>query len=101
MSHSALDWGAQQVRAGRASSFVMRPRTGGIRYALLLGPGFGGDKRPGYMGTIEYTQNDYLHIWSGLLNVPGLPTVCLGCEEGGEFLKDQLVAESFPWDDAS
>src|SRR5947209_17186148 len=48
---------------------------GGIRYALLNGPGIGGHKRPGYMGTIEYTLADYIHIWNELLQVNGLGMV--------------------------
>jgi hypothetical protein len=31
--------------------------------------------------------------------VDGLRIVCLGSEEGVEFTGDQLVAETFPWDD--
>jgi hypothetical protein len=94
-----LDWAAQKIGTGQVSSFVLRPRNGGIRYAMLNGPDMGGEKRPGYMGTIEYTQFNYAHIWTRLLKVEGLRIVCLGCEEGVEFTGDQLVTETFPWDD--
>jgi hypothetical protein len=85
--------------SGRVSSFVLRPRNGGIRYAMLMGPDIGGEKLPGYMGTIEYTRGDYIQIWNRLLNVDGLQILCLANEEGVEFSVDQLVAETFPWDD--
>ncbi len=95
-----LDWAAQMVATGQVSSFLLRPRNGGIRYAMLNGPDIAGEKRPGYMGTIEYTQGDYIHIWNHLLNVDGLRVVCLGCEEGVEFTGDQVAGETFPWDDS-
>src|SRR2546429_8396786 len=43
-----LDWAAHQISAGQLSSFSLHPMKGGIRYALLNGPGIGGHKRPGY-----------------------------------------------------
>jgi hypothetical protein len=94
-----LDWGAQQVRMGQIGNFLLRPQTGGIRLALLHGQREGGGNRPGYMGTIEYTHNDYIHIWNGLLNSDGMQIVCLGCEEGIEFSGNQLTVETFPWQD--
>jgi hypothetical protein len=94
-----LDGAAQQMRLGRFSYFTLHPRTGSIRYAMLVGPDPGGTKRPGYMGTIEYTRLDYIHIWDRLLDMDGLQILCLGHEEGVEFNVDQLVAETFPWDD--
>jgi hypothetical protein len=95
-----LDWAAQQVYAGHIASFVARPKSGGIRYAMLNGPNIGSDKRPGYMGTIEYTQGDYTNIWNRLLDVDGLKMVCIGSEEGVEFSRDQPPDETFPWDDS-
>jgi hypothetical protein len=94
-----LDWAAHQISAGQLSSFSLHPLNGGIRYALLNGPGIGGDKRPGYMGTIEYTLPDYIHIWNELLQVNGLGMVCLGHEEGLEFTDEQFTPEDFPWHD--
>jgi hypothetical protein len=98
-TQQGLDWAAHQFSRGELTSFRLHPQNSGIRYALLIGPDFGGDKRPGYMGTIEYTRADYHHIWSGLLEVDGLRLVCLGYEEGVEFTGEQLTAETFPWDD--
>lgn len=98
-TRQGLDWAAQQVSAGQVSSFVLHPQNGGVRYAMLNGPGIGGDKLPGYMGTIEYTLADYIRIWRRLLDVNGVRIVCLGHEEGVEFTGDQLAAETFPWDD--
>jgi hypothetical protein len=66
---------------------------------MLNGPNIHDDNRPGYLGTIEYTQGDYIQIWRRLLDVGGLGIVCLGSEEGVEFTGDQLVAETFPWGD--
>jgi hypothetical protein len=98
-TQQGLDWAAQHVSIGKVSSFVLHPQNGGIRYAMLDGPNIGDDNRPGYFGTIEYTQGDYIHIWKRLLDVDGLRIVCLGSEEGVEFAGDQLDAETFPWDD--
>jgi hypothetical protein len=94
-----LNWAARQLSEGQASSFVLHPQDGGIRYAMLHGPGVGGEERPGYMGTVEYTRSDYSHIWSALLKAEGLCMVCLGDEEGVEFTAEQLTAETFLWDD--
>jgi hypothetical protein len=94
-----LDWAANQISAGQLSSFSLHPLNDGIRYAVLNGPGIGGGKRPGYMGTIEYTRPDYIHIWTELLNVNGLRMVCLGQEEGVEFTDEQFTTEDFPWHD--
>ena len=94
-----LDWAAHQISAGQLSSFSLHPMKGGIRYALLNGPGIGGHKRPGYMGTIEYTLTDYIHIWNELLQVNGLGMVCLGHEEGVGFTDEQFTPEDFPWHD--
>jgi hypothetical protein len=98
-TQQGLDWAAQQLSTGQISSFVLHPRNGCIRYAMLNGPGISDDKQPGYMGTIEYTEADYLPIWNRLLEVDGLRIVCLGHEEGVEFSGDQISAETFPWDD--
>jgi hypothetical protein len=98
-TQQGLDWGVQQIRDGRVSYFLLYPRSGGIRYAMLMGPELSDKKRPGYMGTIEYTRLDYIHIWDRLLDMNGLQILCLGHEEGVEFSVDQLVAETFPWDD--
>ncbi len=111
-----LDWGAEQLRTGDIGNFLLEPRTGSIRYALLFGPQDGCQRtpldyvnmfswyksagtRPGYMGTIEYTRYNYLHIWDGLLDVDGVQIACLGSEEGIEFSVNQLTAETFPWQD--
>jgi hypothetical protein len=99
-TQKGLDWGVTQVRTGLVVSFVLRPENGAIRYAMLNGPDVGGVQRPGYMGTIEYTRNDYIQIWSRLLGVDGLRIVCLGFEEGVEFNRDHLETETFPWDDS-
>ncbi len=97
-TQQGLDGAAQQMCLGRISCFVLYPQNGGIRYAMLGGPDPGGTKRPGHMGTIEYTRLDYIHIWDRLLDMDGLQVLCLGHEEGVEFSVDQLVAETFPWD---
>jgi len=94
-----LDWAVQQVSTGEVSSFALHPQNGDIRYAMLSGPNIDDDNRPGYLGTIEYTQGDYFQIWRRLLDVNGLRIVCLGSEEGVEFTGDQLEAENFPWAD--
>jgi len=94
-----LDWAANQISTGQLSSFSLHPLNGGIRYALLNGPGTGGDKRPGYMGTIEYTLGDYNHIWTELLKVNSLGMVCLGHEEGVEFTNEEFTLGGFPWHD--
>ncbi len=99
-TQQGLDWAAQQISNGQLSSFSLHPLDGSIRYALLSGPGIGGDKqRPGYMGTIEYTLADYTHIWTELLKVNGLGMVCLGNEEGVEFTDEQFTPGDFPWRD--
>ena len=98
-TQQGLDWAAQQISNDKLSSFALHPLNGGIRYALLHGPGIDGDKRPGFMGTIEYAHPDYIPIWTELLKINGLGMVCLGHEEGVEFTHEQFTPEVFPWHD--
>jgi hypothetical protein len=98
-TQQGIDWAVQELHSGRVGSFVLHPLSGSIRYAMLNGPDLHGDKRPGYLGVIEYTHGDYNHIWPRLLNVDGLRMVCLGYEEGVEFKENQFAVETFPWDD--
>jgi hypothetical protein len=99
-THEGLSFAAHHVRTGSISSFVLRPKNNPLRYAMLNGPDIGGVKRPGYMGTIEYTGNDYSPIWSQLLDSSGLRIVCLGFEEGVQITEDYLTAGSLPWEDS-
>ena len=42
-TQQGLDWAAQQISNDKLSSFALHPLNGGIRYALLHGPGIDGD----------------------------------------------------------
>jgi hypothetical protein len=94
-----FDSAVSALRTSHAVSVVLRPNTSTIRYALLNLPHFKESKRPGWFGTIEYTEFDCSTIWSQLLNENGLQVLCLGFEEGVE-LDDmqQLTPEEFPWE---
>ena len=94
-----LDWAATQFGCGNLVSFVLHPRQGAIRYALLTGPMSDDASLFGYIGTIEYTRRDYDQIWAKILDVDGLQLVCLGFEEGVEFKAHQVTPEAFPWND--
>jgi hypothetical protein len=88
--------GAKLVR-GDLSAFSIHPLEGEIRYGLVLKPNFEGEALSIYLGTIEYTGDDYQTIWNLLLVTPGLELVCLGFEEGVELTDAQLNEETFPW----
>ena len=67
-------------------------------YAMLSGPTIYGDNRSGYLGTIEYTHNDYIPIWTRLLDGHGRRIACLEHDEGAEFTAGQLSAATLPWE---
>jgi hypothetical protein len=82
---------------GKISAFSAHPRTGTIRFALILKPHFEGQPLSIYLGTIEYTGRDHTQIWDILLDTQGLTVACLGFEEGLELKDTQLTIEAFPW----
>lgn len=106
VAHNVLDYGQcddfdsaiSDLRNRQAVSVVLRPETKTFIYALVNEPHFNGSKRPGWFGTIEYTEIDYAPVWKQLLNERGLRVVCLGFEEGVELDEmEQLSPEQFPW----
>jgi hypothetical protein len=93
----SLDSAAKKIEAAAISAFSLHPKRGMIRYALILSPSFEEVPCSLYVGTIEYTGEDYAWIWDLLLETPGLTVVCLGFEEGVEFEDSQLTVDNFPW----
>ena len=92
-----LDDLTERLEKGEILSFTLYPEDGEIRYALALAPSLDETKRSFYLGTIEYTGNDYQSIWEVLLDTPGLTVACLGYDEGVELEDSHLTAETFPW----
>lgn len=88
---------ALKLRQGEIASFSLHPDCGLVRYALATCPGFDGQHLSLYLGTIEYTGNDYKPLWNLILSAPALTVACLGFEEGVEIEDDKLSVESFPW----
>lgn len=86
-----------KLQRGDIASFSLHPSGGLIRYALVTCPGFDGRPLSLYLGTIEYTGNDYKPLWNMILSAPALAVACVGFEEGVEIEDDKLSIASFPW----
>jgi hypothetical protein len=87
-----------KLESGEIDSFIAYPKSGAVRYAMVLSPTVADEPRSFYMGTVEYTARDYQWIWDLLLNVPNLSIVCLGLEEGVDLRDEHLWIGTFPWD---
>jgi hypothetical protein len=88
---------ALKLRDGQIASFSLHPDGGLVRYALATCPGFDGQPLSLYLGTIEYTGNDYEPLWNLILSAPALTVACVGFEEGVEIEDSMLSVGSFPW----
>ena len=95
----SLESAAVKLEMGDISTFTVRPQGGPIRYALVFSPFFEGEPLSLYLGTIEYTGENYAPIWDLLLGTPGLTIACLGYDEGDELQDGRLSVETFPWKD--
>jgi hypothetical protein len=95
----SLESAAVKLEMGDISAFTVRPQGGPIRYALVLSPFFEGEPLSLYLGTIEYTGENYAPIWDLLLGTPGITIACLGYDEGVELQDGRLSVETFPWKD--
>jgi len=93
----SLESAAVKLEMGAISAFTVRPQGGPIRYALVLSPFFEGQPLSLYLGTIEYTGENYAPIWELLLGTSGLTVACLGYDEGVDLQDGQLTVETFPW----
>lgn len=99
LTHDSLATVATTLRDGQIASFSLHPDASDlIRYSLVTCPGFDGQPLSLYLGTIEYTGDDYKPLWELILNVPTLAVACIGFEEGVEIEDSMLSAETFPWD---
>jgi hypothetical protein len=97
-TRDTLSSAAIKLEAGEIGAFSLHPTRGLIRYALVLEPYFANRGTSLYLGTIEYTGDDYRDLWNVLLGLGGLRVVCVGFEEGVELTDEQLTPGSFPWD---
>lgn len=93
----SLPSAAQQMTEGKLATIAVHPEKGPVRYALVSSPFSLGRSLSQYLGTIEYTEQDYRPLWKMLLSVHGLTVICLGFEEGVEISDDVLNQASFPW----
>jgi hypothetical protein len=96
-TQDSLESAAQKLSTGEVISVTVRPRSGPIRYVLLLPPFYDGASLSLYTGTVEYTAKSYATIWESLLQTTGLKVACVGYEEGVELRDDCLRVETFPW----
>lgn len=85
-----------RLETGEIDSFVAYPKSGPVRYAMVLSPACR-DNGSYYLGTVEYTARDYERLWNLLLGLPDLVLVCLGYEEGVELGQDLPNADTLPW----
>jgi hypothetical protein len=97
-TNDSLESAAGKLQRGEISAFSLRPlQERFIRYALVMSPSHGGEKRSFYLGTIEYLDGNYLPIWNIILDTPELTVAALGFEEGVELHDADLSEETFPW----
>jgi len=93
----SLESVASKLQRSEIASFSLHPNSGLVRYALATCPGFDGQPLSLYLGTIEYTGNDYKPLWNMILGAQTLTVACVGFEEGVEIEDDKLSIASFPW----
>jgi len=94
---AVVESATSKLESGEIDSLVVYPKSGAIRYAMVLAPTAADEPRPFYMGTIEYTAGDYQWLWELLLSAPSLSIVCVGFEEGVELRQGHLDVSTFPW----
>jgi hypothetical protein len=92
-----LESAAAKLTKGQISSFAAHPSSGIIRYVMINAPGFGGQPRSAFLGTVEFVSDDYRPLWELALASPGIWAACVGFEEGVELDDSKLTASSFPW----
>jgi hypothetical protein len=97
LTDDLLESVATKLQRGEIASFSLHPSSGLVRYALATCPSFDGQPLSLYLGTIEYTGNDYEPLWTMILSAQGLTVACVGFEEGVEIGDDKLSVASFPW----
>ena len=85
------------LETGALASAVIRCSDERIRYALIHSLLFNQAGFTKWMGTIELGVEEWQFVWDALLASPDLLFICVGVEEGVEFLDRQLSPESFPW----
>jgi hypothetical protein len=95
-TQDSLQSAVLKLSTGGATSVLVRPRTGPIRYILAFSPSQA-ERLSLYMGTVDYTGRSYGPIWELLLRTSGLKVVCVGYEEGMELRDTCLTEDTFPW----
>lgn len=84
---------------GEISALTLHPRLAGpIRYALALAPDVREEGRSFYLGTIEYTERNFVPIWEMILSSPEIIAATVGFEEGTDLNDTTLSAPTQVWD---
>ncbi len=96
-SNVGLEVECENLKSGKNASLIARPRGPGIKYFLIVAPGFNKQALSLWMGTVESTDPEWHSLWDSLLTHKGFRFVCLGLEEGVELEDRHLTEATFPW----
>jgi len=89
----------QRLSAHSFASALWRDVGSAVRYVLLYCPHFANSSLGLWLCTVEYTDETWRALWSGLGAYPSVRFACVSQEEGLIISDDQLSPDTFPWSD--